>query len=436
MIRPRDGRRGMLGSTMRTRYGMWWMLAAMGLALGTLPRATPGQAPAGGGASRPAMRQYDTPFYELHSDADLNFVREAALRLTCLAREYQRRTGAGGGLARRPAKIYIFGHAADYLAAGGHRGSTGMFTGDKLLVIARGERTWGICQHEAFHQFAALAVGWRLPVWVNEGLAEYFSEGVWTGDGLVTGILPPSRVRRVQRRIAKHDWMDPEVFVNLTARQWAEKIDIRNYDQAWMLVHFLVQAEGGRYRPAFQKYLQDIAQGRDAGKAFGLRIGRAKALQDHAEKWWQAQAARADEAQDAEITVATLTSYLARARAVGRECSTAEAFFLAARKGELAVDPTRQGRYWLPASLLARGLAGAARQRKRGGTWKIETDGASHMLVLMLRDGTRVTGRYRLRREGWGAEVFVKTTPAAPSTQPARPDTRPVTGRENRGSSG
>ena len=33
-----------------------------------------------------------------------------------------------------------------------------------------------------------------MPTWLNEGLAEYFGEGIFTGDGFVTGVISPERL--------------------------------------------------------------------------------------------------------------------------------------------------------------------------------------------------------------------------------------------------
>src|SRR5208282_5455503 len=54
-------------------------------------------------------------------------------------------------------------------------------------------------QHEAFHQFASVAIGKNLPTWINEGLAQVFEEGIWTGDGFILGQVPPRRLRQLRK---------------------------------------------------------------------------------------------------------------------------------------------------------------------------------------------------------------------------------------------
>ena len=60
-------------------------------------------------------------------------------------------------------------------------------------------RTWHTVQHEGFHQFAHVVIRGDLPIWVNEGLAEYFGEAVFTGDGFVSGVIPPTAMTGIRR---------------------------------------------------------------------------------------------------------------------------------------------------------------------------------------------------------------------------------------------
>ena len=38
-------------------------------------------------------------------------------------------------------------------------------------------RTWQIVQHEGFHQFVRSAIGEKLPIWLEEGIATYPADG-------------------------------------------------------------------------------------------------------------------------------------------------------------------------------------------------------------------------------------------------------------------
>jgi hypothetical protein len=156
------------------------------------------------GAAPADMPSYDSPYYVIYSDLDTDTVREAAIRVTAMAEEYHQRTAGFAGTIKKKLPFYLFSKSEDYYKAGGLIGSTGMFTGQKLMAISapgRGERNWHVVQHEGFHQFVQAVIGGNMPIWINEGLAEYFGEAVFTGDGFVTGLVPPDRLARLQKAI-------------------------------------------------------------------------------------------------------------------------------------------------------------------------------------------------------------------------------------------
>ena len=71
---------------------------------------------------------------------------------------------------------------------------------------------WHVAQHEGFHQFAWSRFAEDLPVWVNEGMAEFFGESVIVGDTL--------------RRIGKLDLPDLEIVEALEEWRYRSKISM------------------------------------------------------------------------------------------------------------------------------------------------------------------------------------------------------------------
>ena len=142
--------------------------------------------------------------------------------------------------------------------------------GEKLT-----SKTWHVVQHEGFHQFAHAVIGGDIPVWVNEGLAEYFGEGLFTGDDMVTGIIPEWR-RAAHRQDDRGqrfqaDRRDDAAHARCSGTR---ELDPKNYDQAWSMVQFLAHGDGGKYQPAFIEFMNAIGSGKRQHRSVAHRVRR------------------------------------------------------------------------------------------------------------------------------------------------------------------
>jgi len=342
------------------------------------------------------LKAYPSRYYVIYTDLEGDAVREAEIRMTAMAEEYHRRTSSFAGVIRSRLALCLFRREADYQAAGGLPGSAGMYNSGRrmLLAVARtgaDERLWHVVQHEGFHQFVHMVIGGRMPVWANEGMAEYFGQAIWTGDGFVTAVVPPSRLKRVQGYIRDKKLVDFLEMLLVNGQEWQKAVTAGQaqvyYDQAWSMVHFLVFGEDGRYRGAFEQFIRDISRGADWKAAFQVRLGRnVQAFQKRYEDWWAAQKSDLTEDLYVKAVVQTLTSFLARAVSQGQQFASAEEFFQAARAGELKAHPAQ----WLPRSLLERSLLRAERLR----TWFVQKEGTQVRLVLKQPGGPTFTGTF------------------------------------------
>jgi hypothetical protein len=340
------------------------------------------------------MRKYETRYYTLYSDLDVETVREAALRVTRMAQHYHDRVKGLGRTIRRRLPFYLFRRKADYRAAGGLPGSAGLYAGDRLMALASGSNVWHVVQHEGFHQFVHRAIGGRMPIWLNEGLAEYFGHAEWTGDDFISGAIPRSFKSRVDRLIRQGRLKPFGKMLTMTNQEWSARLDRANYDQAWAMVHFLIHAENGKYRDALGKMISDISRGADPTKSFQVRITRnVDGFQEHFSKWWLSLPARPTAQLEDEILVRTLTSFLARAHVLGLRFQDSDAFFAQAKAGKIRVDVKRQPDLWLPQSLLQRVLKPAGRLKG----WQLDTTGRLPRLRLRRPDGTVLVGSFLLR---------------------------------------
>ena len=214
-------------------------------------------------------------------------------------------------------------------------------------------------------------------------------------------MIPPYRLKRVQDQIRRGKTRPFLEMFRLTPEQWSDDLrDLRdangeeysqariNYDQAWSMVHYLVNADGGKYRAGFSGLIRDVAGGTDWRLAFRRRFGQeVRPFEDRYKRWWPARKPDATAGLYTEAVVATMTSYFARAVAQGQQFATAEDFFREARSGTLKAHRSQ----WLPPRLLNRALVHA---RLWQPAWSIDKSVRTAKLVLTWPTGTVYTGTF------------------------------------------
>jgi hypothetical protein len=337
------------------------------------------------------MRKYDTPSYTLFTDVSEQDAREADLRLTRMFEEYQRRTAGFANPVKEKLPFYLFRKESGYRAAGGPENSAGVFiqssrTGNRLMAWIDGDHpddnTWSVIQHEGFHQFAAIAIRPDLPPWVDEGLAEYFGEGLWTGDGFVTGLINPHRLTEVRRGMGT-TFKPFRQLMSLSLNEWNKNLNSSNYDQAWSMVHFLANADNGKYQPAFLQYMTAVSKGVSNQQAWSAAFGNdVDAFQAKYVQWWRALPESPTTANFLRALVQIETSFLARATLLKTPLSDADAFVRRYQPPEFAINRD----LWLPPKLFT-ALRDIAPDM---GRWSFQ----GPRLVLQISDGTAFVGTF------------------------------------------
>ncbi len=241
-----------------------------------------------------SLNHYQSPYYVIHTDLSIEQSREAFARMTAMAEVYHARTRDFAGEITKKLPFYLLSNKELYYKAGGMPNTAGLFTGDRLMALAREDRHfWPTVQHEGFHQFARYVIRGNLPTWINEGLAEYFEAGLWTGDGFVTGIIRNWKLKRLQELIRQNKLLPFEKMMSLSHAKWnrtliaSSETGGANYIQAWSMVHFLVHGDNGRYREAFGYHIKDLSRGMDWKKSFANRFGNdIEGFQNRYLLWW------------------------------------------------------------------------------------------------------------------------------------------------------
>ena len=344
----------------------------------------------GAGGGKGPMPSYEGPYYIIYSDLPPHRVREAELRMTRMAEAYHERTKDFSGAIQQKLPFYLFTNEQDYLDAGGLKDSAGIFDrSSQVLMAIAGEKpsveTWHTIQHEGFHQFAAAVIGGNLPIWVNEGLAEYFGEGIFTGDGFVTGIVPDWRLRRIKMELVAQKFRPVDEMMKLGHTEWNDAMSVVNYDQAWSMVHFLAHAQNGKYQRAFVGFMKDIGAHTDAGKAWEENFGSGSGFEEKWRDYWQTMPAGATADAYARATVQTLAGALGRAYTKKQQFDSLEALIKAITSGTLKFDPQD----WLPASVFDVALENLAQLQKGGHRfWIAALPGRQPVVNCEMADGT------------------------------------------------
>jgi len=241
--------------------------------------------PPAGVPNIPGLRTIRTEHYNIRTDLDDALADRMAQLLEGMFGEYSHRLADfQENTQYRTMSVYLFQKKDDYLRLTGPeaKNTGGLFCpapGDASYLAAylegqgRDEMRQTI-QHEAFHQFAHDAISHNLPIWLNEGIAQVFQEGLWVGDQFVLGQVPPARLRQLKADIAADRTVDFQKLMSLSAEEWAKNLSdnaargTTQYNQAWAMVHFLIQANDGMFRPRLINLLKLMHEGKDGDTAW------------------------------------------------------------------------------------------------------------------------------------------------------------------------
>ncbi|MEA2708473.1 MAG: hypothetical protein QOF78_1074 [Phycisphaerales bacterium] len=362
------------------------------LLLGLVAAAPAAKSPEG-------LKRYEGRYYVINTDLVGDDLREADLRMTKMAEEYKKRTEGFSGTIGHKFPFFLFRDINDYHAAGGMDGTAGVFNPntDTLMAFA-GEKTtgytWNVIQHEGFHQFARSVIGGELPIWVNEGMAEYFGEGIFTGDGFITGYVPPKRLAHLKQQFEGRKFKSIKNMMLLDHARWNREMSQENYDQAWSMVQFLAHAENGKYQGAFVRFMRAIATGQQWDAAWLNSFGSAEGF----EKQWKDYWLKMDDDPTADLyaraVTETITGVLGRAVAQKQKFESYDQLLAAVKANEVKID----NRDWLPPRLITSAFGRALKMQEQGAKFDLLPAQASRpqMILCTLGDGTKVTGKFSI----------------------------------------
>jgi len=218
-------------------------------------------------------RRYEhvSKHYHVVTDIDRTTAYEAA---GVLEDAHQRYDAVVSRLSReeRRYRVFIFSGEAGYHAymddvMGGHVENTaGIYNGHlkQLLIwnLPDAEQLERTVRHEGFHQYFDRLVD-DAPVWLNEGLAEYYEEM-----HLERGRWRIGEPRHDHLRVALETWEQRGELADFVGEGWVafRERGSPGYAHAWCLIHFMLNSTPENAR-AFRRLLDALIDGRSRHQA-------------------------------------------------------------------------------------------------------------------------------------------------------------------------
>ncbi len=250
----------------------------------------------------PELTVYRSRHYRIHT----NLTREETVpygrHLDAMFDQYDKRFRSLGNVPIDPMSVYLFRSEQQYdrfLAEHNidatHSGGM-FFVTHKLQGLATWveggsrRRTYEVLQHEGFHQFAWHAIGPKLPVWLNEGLAQYFESAVIADGQMALGMISRPRVEKVQLAIKADHVLALDKLMSITGEEWAKSLredpDHAGllYAQSWSVAYFLIHGDDGAHQQTLFDYLKRLSNGDRPDDALLLSFGRS-GLRTLDEQW-------------------------------------------------------------------------------------------------------------------------------------------------------
>lgn len=173
-----------------------------------------------------------------------------------------------------PIHVYLFADDAAYYAEMerkfpefANRRAIFVVNGDQLSVYAHwGEHVADDLRHEVSHGYLHAAIP-NLPLWLDEGLAEYFEVGKARGG------MNRAHVRLLSQKQITEEWSPS--LARLEQIDAAAGMTQEDYAEAWAWVHMLLESEH-ELSNVLIDYLADLRQG-GAGALLGTQLGNRMA---------------------------------------------------------------------------------------------------------------------------------------------------------------
>jgi hypothetical protein len=141
-------------------------------------------------------------------------------------------------------------------------------SGETVLVGRGGAQALPAATHEMVHALLA-RVGWNPPLWLNEGLADYYATMRFENGRAWLGRPAPARAARLRRQ----SWLDLDALLHRwldSGRDLEGRPALEAYRAAWALTAHLARERPERF-PAL---IRRVASGASLEAAFGAPVSK------------------------------------------------------------------------------------------------------------------------------------------------------------------
>lgn len=288
----------------------------------------------------------ETPHYRIKSDLPPECAQAIGSHQEALFRELCRRmqgTKAAGQIERMD--LIAVGSQEKFIKIMGDeaKGCQGLYTGDRLGAFGdpkEMDALLGVLRHEGTHQLVWEFIGPTCPVWLNEGLAEFFQNAEFSRDAMKTGQVPLLNVVILRKAIEDDKTIPLPRLLMMTYEDWSKAVADESpqahiqYPQAWSVVHFLQEGDNGKYRAPLLQYIYHLSRKRGSMEAWAETFGtNYKAFEDR----WKAyvQKLKATDGIDCRLKLELLGRMLIRAMKDPEVVKDMEAFRQAVLAGKM-----------------------------------------------------------------------------------------------------
>ena len=179
-----------------------------------------------------------------------------------------------------PVYVVVFGSEKEYAPYRFNEFATAYYFGgadrDYIVLGRTGEQAAQIAVHEYVHLVARHA-GLKFPPWLNEGIAELYSNLRTLGDKVLVGDLVPGRLQALYAE----KWVPLSVILSAgpDSPYYNEKNKAGSlYNEGWALVHMLQLSPD--YVGKFTEFLATVQSGVDSAAALEKVYGKSVAVVD------------------------------------------------------------------------------------------------------------------------------------------------------------